>query len=139
MSFEEKGTWLYAVIQITLATVYGVIVFGQVPGTPVTQIDYQVPLIAAVVATVVVMIAGYIGIAISAPQDADKADQRDRDINRLGQYAGGTVLGFAMIVPLGLTLVEAPYFWIANTMYFGFVVSALVGTAVKLVLYRRGF
>jgi hypothetical protein len=139
MSFAEKGTWLYGAIQVTLATIYGVVVLGQLPGTPVAGIAYQGPLVAVIVATIVVTIAGYIGIAISAPADADKADQRDRDINRLGQYFGGTVLGFTMILPLGLTLAQAPHFWIANTMYLGFVVSALVGTAVKIVLYRRGF
>ena len=44
-----------------------------------------------------------------------------------------------MIVPFGLALAEAPHFWIANTMYLVFVLAAICGAAVKLVLYRRGF
>ena len=37
-----------------------------------------------------------------------------------------------------LTLAEFEYFWIANAMYLVFVLSALVGAAVKLIAYRRG-
>ena len=44
-----------------------------------------------------------------------------------------------MIVPFVLTLAEFDYFWIANAIYLAFVVSAVVGTIVKLVAYRRGF
>lgn len=44
-----------------------------------------------------------------------------------------------MIVPFGLALLEAPYFWIANGMYVVFVIAGICGTTVKLVLYRRGF
>jgi hypothetical protein len=30
------------------------------------------------------------------------------------------------------------YFWIANVIYLGFVLSAVAGSVVKLVAYRRG-
>ena len=43
-----------------------------------------------------------------------------------------------MVVPFVLTLAEFEYFWIANAMYLVFVLSALVGAAVKLIAYRRG-
>ena len=41
-------------------------------------------------------------------------------------------------MPFLLTLAEFDYFWIANAMYFAFVLSALIGSVVKLVAYRRG-
>ena len=44
-----------------------------------------------------------------------------------------------MVVPFVLTLAESDYFWIANAMYLAFVLAAVVGAAVKLVAYRRGF
>jgi hypothetical protein len=43
-----------------------------------------------------------------------------------------------MLVPFVLTLTEADHFWIANAIYVAFVLSAFVGTTVKLVAYRRG-
>ena len=43
-----------------------------------------------------------------------------------------------MVVPFVLALAEFDHFWIANAMYLVFVLSAVVGAAVKLVAYRRG-
>jgi drug/metabolite transporter (DMT)-like permease len=139
MSFEEKGTWLYLVIIVTLPIVYLATIAGQVASVPVDEIDYQGPLLAAIGAAIGLAILGMIAIAISSPAEADKSDQRDKDINRLGEYVGGLVLGFGMIVPFGLAMTEAPYFWIANVMYVVFVIAGLCGTVAKLVLYRRGF
>lgn len=139
MSFEEKGTWLYLVIITVLPIVYFATIAGQVMSMPVDEIDYQGRMLVAIGAAIGLAIVGMIAIAISSPAEADKSDQRDRDINRLGEYVGGLVLGFGMIVPFGLAMVEAPYFWIANGMYAVFVIAGLCGTVAKLVLYRRGF
>jgi hypothetical protein len=139
MSFEEKGAWLYAAIAVVLPAIYFASVLGQLPNTAVTEIDYQRSLLAIIGATIALAIVGMIGIGIAAPNEAGKADQRDKEINRLGEYVGGTVLAIGMIVPFGLAMAELPHFWIANGIYLVFVVSALVGTTVKLVAYRRGF
>ena len=64
---------------------------------------------------------------------------RDRDIDRFGEYVGGTILGIGMAVPFLLAIAEADYFWIANSMYFVFALAAIVGTTIKLIAYRRGF
>lgn len=139
MSFEEKGTWLYLVIASLLPVVYFATIAGQVATVPVTEIDYQATLIAVIVATIVLAIVGMIVIAISSPADADKSDQRDKDINRLGEYVGGTVLAFGMVLPFALAMAEAPSFWIANLMYLVFVIAGICGSIAKIVLYRRGF
>ena len=61
------------------------------------------------------------------------------DIGRYGEYVAGGVLGVGMLVPFGLTLAEAGYFWIANAMYVAFLASSLAGIGSKLVGYRRGY
>jgi hypothetical protein len=83
-------------------------------------------------------ILGAILVAISKPSEADKSDARDKEIHRFGEYVGGTVLGFAMVLPLGLTLAKADYFWIANAIFAALVLSVLVSSAAKIVAYRRG-
>ena len=93
----------------------------------------------AIVGRIVVEIAGGIRAEMAGHDERHESDVRDRDIGRFGEYFGGTVLGVGMIVPFVLTLAEVDYFWIANAMYLAFVLSALVGAAVKLVAYRRGF
>jgi hypothetical protein len=139
VSFEEKGAWLYAVLAITLPAIYFATIVGQLQTVAVTEIEYQGPLLAAVGAAIVLAIVGMIGIGIASPTEAGKSDQRDKEINRLGEYVGGTTLGIGMVVPFGLAMAEFPHFWIANAMYLTFCVAALVGTAVKIVVYRRGF
>ena len=139
MSFEEKGTWLYAVLAVILPVIYFATILGRLQTTPVADIDYQNSLLAAVAAAIALTIVGMILIGIASPDDAAKADQRDREINRHGEYVGGIVLAAAMIVPFGLALGEIHQFWIANTMYLAFIAGTLSATVVKLVAYRRGF
>jgi hypothetical protein len=143
MSFEEKGTWAVTVIAVAAAVFYFATILGQLPTTAVADIDYQVPLLTAIGATIGLSIVASIAIAILSSilshEDASKSDVRDRDINRLGEYVGGIVVTFGMLVPFGLAMAEAQHFWIANAMYLIFVLSGLSAAVVKLVIYRRGF
>jgi hypothetical protein len=83
-------------------------------------------------------IVGRILIEIFRPSDTHKLDARDKDINRFGEYVGGSVLAIGMLAPFILVLLAADHFWIANAMYAVFALSAVVGTTAKLVAYRRG-
>ena len=138
MSFEEKGTWVYVVIAATLSLAYFAIVLGQLPRTPADEIAFQVPMLVAIGVAIGLTIGANILIAVMAPDDAGKRDQRDKDVNRYGEYVGGLVLGVAAIVPFLLALAEADHFWIANTIYLAFVMSTIAGSIVKIVAYRRG-
>ena len=138
MSFEEKSTWIYAVIVVALPIIYFAMVLGQLPQTPARDIEFHAPLVAFVGAAIGLTIAAHIAIAIAAPDDAGKRDQRDKDINRYGEYVGGLVLGGAAVVPFILALAEADHFWIANTLYLAFILGNASGSAVKIVAYRRG-
>ena len=146
MSSEERGQWVYLVAIVLTYGVYVAIVLGQADGGPLTDVDY-VPLmlgaigigiVLAIVGRIVVEIAGGIAAEMAGHEASHEADVRDRDIGRFGEYFAGTVLGVGMVVPFVLTLAESDYFWIANAMYLAFVLSAVVGAAVKLVAYRRG-
>ena len=139
MSFEEKSTWIYAVLAVAIPVVYFAMIVGQVQTTAVTEIAYQGPLLAAIGAAIVIAIVANIAVAISSPKDAGKADQRDKDINRFGEYVGGVVMSVCLLVPFGLAMAEVDYFWIANSIYLAFIASAITATTVKLVAYRRGF
>jgi hypothetical protein len=139
MSFEEKSVWIYAVIAVALPVIYFAAILGQLLHTAAAAIEYQVPLVAAIGGAIVLSIAAHIVVAMASPDDAGQRDQRDRDINRYGEYVAGIVLGVAAVVPLILALVEVDHFWIANTIYLAFVLSAVSGSVVKILAYRRGF
>ncbi len=139
MSFEEKSTWIYAVLAVAIPVIYFATIVGQVQTTAVTDIAYQGPLLAAIGVAIVIAIVANIAVAISSPKEAGKSDQRDKDINRFGEYVGGIVLSVCLLVPFGLAMAEVDYFWIANAIYLAFIASAIAATTVKLVAYRRGF
>ncbi|NEA58762.1 hypothetical protein G3I60_32550 [Streptomyces sp. SID13666] len=139
MSYDEKNAWVYALVAIGGYAGYLVVILGRAQGVPLTSVAYVMPMILAISAATAASIVGHIVIAAARPKEAGRTDQRDKEIHRHGEYVGGMVLAVSVIVPLGLAMAEIDYFWIANAIYLAFVLSALCGTAVKLVTYRRGF
>jgi hypothetical protein len=89
--------------------IYLASIFGQVQGMPVSEVAYQESMLRTVGIAITLLIVAHIAIAIAAPREADKSDQRDREINRYGEYVGS------------------------------FVLAGLTTSAVKIVAYRRGF
>ena len=77
-------------------------------------------------------------VAMAAPKDANKKDRRDKEIYRFGEYAGQSFVVAGGLAALGMSMAEWDYFWIANVIYLGFVLSGVVGSAAKIVAYRRG-
>jgi hypothetical protein len=150
MPFEEKMTWVAAVVTAVVSALYFWVVLSQLGEVPVTDIAYQPPLVIAVVASIVLTIIGAIvmaiGTAISAEitgngsvDDISRTDERDVNINRRGELVGYYVSSAGVVVVLGLTMLEYEYFWIANALYASFVLGSLVSSSVKLAAYRRGF
>ena len=138
MAFGEKHWWIYAVIAVIVPGIYFASLIGKVSTTSVAEIEYQWPLLTAVGAAVGLAIVASIVLGVAIRGKDVKKDARDADINRLGEYVGGIVLAVGMVVPFALAMTEADHFWIANSMYLAWVLSALAGTTVKLVAYRRG-
>jgi hypothetical protein len=160
MTFEERRTWIEAVVTVLVPGWYFLSVLPETSRTPVAEIDYQWLLGVSVVVLVATIIGGVIATNIAAlvanevagaRGDAthletsaaaaalDRSDERDAAIGRIGAQAGGALLGLAVLVPLGLAMAEREHFWIANSLYAALVLSSLASAAVKLVAYRRGF
>lgn len=150
MPFEEKFTWVSAVVSTGVAAVYFAIVLGQVRTVPVAEIAYQRPLLVAIGALILLTIVGAIvtaiGTAIVAQiigsgsvDDIGRNDERDADISRRGELIGYYVSSAGAVGVLVLAMLRYDPFWIANALYLSFVVGALVSSVAKLVAYRRGF
>ena len=93
MPFEEKVTWVSAVVSVFVSAVYFSVVGGQLDSGPVSEIAYQRWMLIAVVATIAMTIVGSImagiGTGISAEitgkgsvDDIGLKDERDEHINR---------------------------------------------------------
>ena len=138
MSFGEKGNWLYVLVTAVTFAVYAVIVLGRAGDGSLADVTYVSTMLWAIGIGVGLNILGSIAVAISKPSEADTTDERDKSIDRFGEYVGGIVLGIGMIGPFGLALADADSFWIANAIFAAFVLSALVSSIVKIAGYRRG-
>lgn len=150
MPFEEKATWVSAVIGLLVPVVYFATVLPQLVDTPAADIAYQKPLIIAVVASIILIIVGTIAMAIATAvgaeitgsgsvNDIERTDERDVSIRRRGDVVAYYVASIGAVGALILTMLEYDYFWIANTLYLSFVVAGFVAGIVKLRAYRRGF
>jgi cell division protein FtsW (lipid II flippase) len=139
MSFEEKGTWAFGIVTVLTYAGYLVVILGRAGDVPLVDVDYVWPMLVAIGAAIVINILVIIAIAIAAPKEAGKKDERDREINRRGEYIGQSMVVVGGVAALFMAMLELEYFWIANVIYLCFVLSALLATTAKLVAYRKGF
>lgn len=138
MSFEEKNTWVYAAVSLLAYGAYLAIILGRAQDVPLAEVPYAGTMLWTIGAAIAASIVGRIVIAVAWPRDADKKDERDREVYRFGEYVGQWSVVVGAAAALVLAMAEVDYFWIANAIYLSFVLSALLSSAAKLVAYRRG-
>ncbi len=142
MVYEERNTWSTLVMTVVAMAVYVTLVLVQGAGGPLTDVDWA-PLMlwtigASIVGAILVSIVWGILAGMRDPEGVGRSDQRDRDIAHLGDRAGQAFMVMAGLGAIVLCAVEADGFWIANTLFLGFTLSALVGAVARAVAYRRG-
>ena len=142
MVYEERNTWAGLIVMIFMIPAYVIIVLQQAAGRPLVDVDW-VPIMVwtigiSIVATIVLSIVWGIFAGMREPQGVGKSDQRDRDIAHMSSRVGQALLVIGGRGGIVLCAIEADWFWIANAMFFGFAVSALVGGIASVIAYRRG-
>jgi hypothetical protein len=139
MSYEEKGTWSFLVVAIVGYAVYLWLVLPQLAeGIPADEVDYVVPMLWTIGGAIVLGIVVRIAIEIITPSESRRADVRDRQIDRAGEQVGNSLVVIASLGALVLAMLQVHWFWIANAIYLGFVLSAVLASLAKLAMYRRG-
>jgi hypothetical protein len=138
MSFEEKSTWAMMISVPAVYSWYFITLLAALPDDSalIGDVQYRGALFSTVVGLVLIAAVAHAGIAAYGPDDAD---ERDREINRWGEYSGGYVTTSAALTGLGMAVFEIEYFWFANTILLLLVVSELVSSGIKIYFYRRGF
>ena len=139
MSVSEKRAWIMVIVATAAYATYLVIVLGQAGGRPLAETPYQWTLVGSVGVAIIASILLDVISSFFAPRSAAAKDQRDQEINRLGDYIGQSFLIVGAVTALALALLELAPFWIANAIYLGFVLSAILGSVAKIIAYRRGF
>ncbi len=139
MSYEEKGTWVYLVISVIGYAVYLFLVLPDLlTGMPTDEIDYVPAVLWTIGGAIVGAIVLRILVEMFFPSGDTRGDVRDKEIDRLGERVGNAFLVIGALSALVLALFEAGYFWIANVIYLGFVLSAILSSITKVIVYRKG-
>lgn len=139
MSFKAKTT---ALMLVALTIVYGwyfITILPDIATTPIEDVAYQGALFATGVIFVLLFVVGMIILAAIDHRQANDEDERDRLIEARGDQLGGYVLAAAALAAMTMAIVEVSYFWIANALLAGLVLSELAKGFVMLAAYRRGF
>ncbi|MEU0545920.1 hypothetical protein ABZ319_39225 [Nocardia sp. NPDC005978] len=138
MPFEEKRTWILGITAAVSYAIYAVVVLIRARDSALTEVAYVAPLLWAIGVSIAVSIVAAIAVALLS-REGDRKDQRDREIDRMGSEAGNAFVVLGAIGALALALCDGDRFWIANVIYLGFTLSAIVGCAAKVIAYRRGY
>ena len=138
-SYEEKGTWIYLAVAVAGYSFYLSLVLPEfLGGTPVDEIDYVPVMLWTIGGAIVASIVARIVIEIIVPSESYKSDIRDKEIDRLGERVGSSFVVIGALGALVLAMFAAETFWIANVIYLCFVLSAILSSVTKLIVYRRG-
>ena len=138
MTLEERRSWTYLAVAVVSYGAYLSAVFARAASAPLVDVDYVPAMLWSIGIAIVVGIVLNIAIGIFTPRREQTKDARDRDIERLGEHVGQAFLVIGGVAALLLAVVEADYFYIANVLYLCFVLSAVVGSVAKVIVYRRG-
>lgn len=142
MVYEERNAWAGLVVTLVAMTVYVVVVLQEAAGGPLTEVVWWPIMLwtigGSIVVTIVLSILWGLAAGMRDPDGVGRSDQRDRDIARMGARVGQSFLVIAGLAVIVLCAVEADWFWIANTMFLGFALSAFVGGVASVIAYRRG-
>jgi hypothetical protein len=139
MAFTEKSNWVVVVVALATLATYGTWALVQALGTPVAQIDWVTPMVYSIAAFIVLNVLGNVVAAATNPKEADKSDQRDKEIDAFGERIGNYLIVAGACVALVLTMLAADRFWIGNTLYFAGLFGALCASVSKVAAYHAPF
>jgi hypothetical protein len=140
MGVREKNAWAMLVIAVAGVAVYLTLLLVNLDGASLTEVDYQPFMLWTIGLGIAAAIVVHITLSIRAglAGESQEADERDRAIERFGTNVGQAFLVIGGLAGLLMALAEWDWFWIANALYFGFVLSAILEGVAEVVAYRRG-
>lgn len=142
MGYVERNTWSQLIASAAGTAVYLALMLPQAWSMPVGEIAWQWPMVwtiaGAIVLSIAISILWGIGAGMRDPDEEHRADQRDREIEHLGDRVGQAFMVIGGLAALVLAMAHADWFWIGNAIFFGFFLSAFIGGIARIVVYRRG-
>lgn len=143
MVYHERTAWSGLITAVIAIAVYVAWVLRAADGGDPAGVEWLPPMLwtigGSILLSIVLSIAWGIVAGVREDHEAATAsDIRDRDISRMGGRVEQAFLVIAGLGVIALCAVGADLFWIANTMFAGFAVSAVIGGVARVIAYRRG-
>jgi len=139
MTFLEKSNWVVLVVAVPTLLIYVALVVPQVLDKPIAEVSWVQPMIFAIVGFIVANVLGNVVAAASNPSEAEKNDERDREIDHLGERIGNWLIIAGAIAALILAMTMADQFWIANAIFLAGISGALLSSVTKIAAYHGSF
>ena len=139
MAFLEKSNWVVLVVAVPTLLVYVALVLPQLLGKPMTEVAWVQPMTFTIIGFIVANVLGNVVAAASNPGEADKNDERDREIDHVGERVGNWLIIAGSIAALVLAMTGADHFWIANAIFLGGIAGALLSSVTKIAAYHGSF
>ncbi|MET7403302.1 hypothetical protein ABZS66_58490 [Dactylosporangium sp. NPDC005572] len=136
MTHEEKRAWIMLVTAVLAYAAYVVVVLRRAGDTALTDVPYAGALLWTVGGAIVANIVLEIGLGVVNPRASRAKDVRDREIGRLGDHVGQAFVVIGAVSAMLMALAEWDFFWIANVIYLCFVLSSVLGSVTKVLVYR---
>jgi hypothetical protein len=137
MTHEQKRAWIRLVVAVIAYAAYVAVVAGRAGGRALPHTPYAVTLLTSVGGAIVASIVAEIVIGAANPRASRVVDERDREIGRLGDHVAQSFVIIGAVSAMLMALARWDPFWIANVIYLGFVLSAVLGGITRVVLYTR--
>lgn len=142
MAREERAAWVGLIVSVIAVVVYAAVIAGRTASAAVDSVDWLTPMLWTIIGGIVVSIVVTIIWGVVAEggslRGENAADERDREITRMGDRVGVAFLVLGGVGGIALCALDAAPFWIANTLYAGFALSSIIGGVARVVAYRRG-
>jgi hypothetical protein len=139
MAHQEKRAWIMLVVTAVVYAGYVVVVLRHADGGPLSDVAYASTLLWSIGIAIAANIVLDVATSIGTPRSEYRKDARDKEIARIGDLTGQSFLVIGALAAMGLAMLEAGPFWIANVIYLGFVLSATLGSLTRIAGYRGGF
>jgi hypothetical protein len=138
MTHQEKRAWIMLVVSVVGYAIYVAVILSRADDGRLASTPYAGTLVWTVGGAIAASMLLEIGIGIVNPRASRVSDMRDREIGRLGDHIGQAFVVIGAVSAMLMAMAQWHWFWIANVIYLCFVLSAVIGSLAKVIVYRRG-
>lgn len=139
MAFTERITAIGLVISlIAFVTYWTVVIWRAVTDDlPFTEVAWQDPMLWTLLIGGGLYAIVY-GVMWARHRRERITDERDDEIQRYAETAGGSLTGLGVLAALIMLALEVDTFWVANVLFTVAFLGSLASAGVTLAGYREG-